>query len=104
MSLYYYCSKGFFAYQVITKDFVLAQCIWWLTVKVLSIRRRKIRLIKSNAKCRYLKNLPVKGLCGKRFIWPRPLLRPHTPPSPYTTCIQYTYSHKEGGRANQREG
>ncbi len=31
---------------------------------------------------------------------------PHTAPPPYTlyTCIQYTYSHKEGGEKNQREG
>jgi hypothetical protein len=26
--------------------------------------RRKIRLIKGNAKCRHLKNLPEMGLCG----------------------------------------
>jgi hypothetical protein len=36
MSLYYYCTKGLFAYQVITKGFVLAQSMWWQTVNVLS--------------------------------------------------------------------
>ncbi len=50
--------------------------------------RRKIRLIESNAICRYLKNWPVKGLCGRCFICPKPppLLRPHTPP-PLSHCI-----------------
>jgi hypothetical protein len=38
--------------------------------------RRKIRLIECNAKCRYLKNLLVKELCGWCFIClgPPPLL------------------------------
>ncbi len=32
----------------------------------LGLARRKIRLIESNAKCRYSKKfLPVKGLCGR---------------------------------------
>jgi hypothetical protein len=26
---------------------------------------RKIRLIEGNAKCRHLKNIPAKGLCGR---------------------------------------
>jgi hypothetical protein len=30
------------------------------------------RLIECNAKCRYLKNLPVKGLCVRCFICLRP--------------------------------
>ncbi len=51
-----------------------------------------------------LKNLPVKGLCGRCYICLRlpPLLWPHSPPS-YTlyTCIQYTYSHREGGRGGE---
>ncbi len=38
--------------------------------------RRKIRLIESNAKCRYLKIWPVNGLCGSCFICLRP--PPHT--------------------------
>jgi hypothetical protein len=35
------------------------------TVHLKLRQRGKIRLIKSNAKCCNLKNLPVKGLCGK---------------------------------------
>ncbi len=34
----------------------------------LDFARRKIRLIECNAKCRDLKNLPVKGHCGRCFI------------------------------------
>ncbi len=30
-----------------------------------TLQRRKIRLIESNAKCRHVRNLPVKGLCGR---------------------------------------
>jgi hypothetical protein len=30
-----------------------------------TLQRRKIRLIESNAKCRLVRNLPVKGLCGR---------------------------------------
>ncbi len=46
------------------------------------IGRRKIWLMESNGKCRYLKNCPVKGLCGRCFICLRPpsLLWPHTRP------------------------
>jgi hypothetical protein len=74
-----------------------------------SHQRRKMRHIESNAKCRHLKKLPVKGLCGRCLsVWGQ---EPHTPPpiSHFTlqTCIKYTYSHREGGRGwemNQREG
>ncbi len=67
----------------------------------------------SNAKCRYLKNWPVKGLCGSCFsvCGPLPSYDPMRPPYTLYTCLhteQYTYSHREGGRgggvANQREG
>ncbi len=66
---------------------------------------RKIRLIENNAKCRYLKNQPVKGLSGRCFIClrPPPLLWPYTPSPPYKLysvyvyTLQYTYSHMEGG-------
>ncbi len=49
---------------------------------------RKIRLIECNAKCRYLKSLPVKGLCGRCFfcLSPPPLLWPHIPQ--LTHCIR----------------
>jgi hypothetical protein len=69
--------------------------------------RRKIRLIESNAKCRYLKNWHVKGICGRCFIFLRlpPLLWPHT--TPLSHCIRvYSIQRrgKGGGRAYQREG
>jgi hypothetical protein len=31
-------------------------------------------------------------------------MTPYLPPCTPYTCILYTYSHREGGRANQREG
>jgi hypothetical protein len=53
-----------------------------------SVSCRKIRLLENNAKCRRLKILtPLNTVLY--------------------TCIQYTYSHREGGeggRAHQREG
>jgi hypothetical protein len=84
---------------------------------VLSACHRKIRLIESNAKCRYLKNLPVKGLCARCFIRlsPSRLLLPHTPPlhTVYVYCIHYNYNTVYlftqgrrgggGGGANQRK-
>jgi hypothetical protein len=47
----------------------------------------------------YLKNLPVKGLCGRRFISPPcdNILPPPAPPYTLYTCLQYTYSHRDGG-------
>ncbi len=44
------------------------------------------------------KNWPVKGLCGRCLSAWGP--EPHPPPPPTHTlyaCIQYTYSHREGG-------
>ncbi len=49
--------------------------------RISTSNRRKIRLRKENAKCRYLKNLPVKGLCYRCL-----------------SVIQYTYSRRKGGR------
>ncbi len=73
--------------------------------------RRKTRLIESNTKCRYLTNLPVQGLCGRLFYLseapsPPDHITPDLPPYTLYSCIQYTYSHREGGRgrANQKEG
>jgi hypothetical protein len=73
--------------------------------------RRMIRLIEGNEKCCHLKNWPVKGLCD-RCLYLSEVQNPiPTPPPPYTlcmyTCIQYTYSQREGGELrelNQREG
>ena len=61
-------------------------------------KRRKRRLIVSNTKCRQLKKLTCKGTLRQVFICQRPITS--YPPPPYTlyTCMQYTYSHREGGR------
>jgi hypothetical protein len=66
----------------------LARCYW--------SERRYMRLTKGNAKCRHLKKLTYKETLRQVFIF----LRPRTPSAPLTrcTCIQYTYSHREGGR------
>ncbi len=61
--------------------------------------RRKIRLIESNAKCRYLKKLTCKGTLRQVFYLseaPFPPMTPYSPPA-YTlyTCKQYSYSHRE---------
>ncbi len=65
-------------------------------VSVLLVYHRKVRLIGGNAKCCHLKNWPVKGLCGRcLFVWSP---ERHTPlHTVHYTCIQYTYSHREGG-------
>jgi hypothetical protein len=57
-------------------------------------KRRKIRLIEGNAKCRHLKKCPLKGLCGRCLSVRGP--GPHTP-HPHTHCIRDTSSHREGG-------
>ncbi len=60
--------------------------------------RREIRLTESNAKSRYLKNWALKGLCGRCFICIlSPPMTPYSPNYILYTCIQYTYSHREGG-------
>jgi hypothetical protein len=59
----------------------------------------------------FLKNLPVKVLGGTGIYLSEALSTPMTPysPHPLTHCqrvytVQYTYSHRKGGRANQGEG
>ncbi len=54
---------------------------------------------RKHAKCRHVKNWPVKGLCGRcLFVW---FPEPHPPPPTHCLClyknIQYTYSNREGG-------
>jgi hypothetical protein len=77
--------------------------------------RRKIRLIESNAKCRFSKKIYLErniaeGVLSVRA--PSPPMTPYSPPPPLHTvgtCIQYTYlfiQAEGGGREliNQREG
>jgi hypothetical protein len=59
--------------------------------------RRKIRLIEGSAICRHLKNLPVKGLCGRCYI----CLRLRTP---YLVLYILIYTEKGVGEFNQIEG
>jgi hypothetical protein len=53
-----------------------------------TVKRRKIRLIEGNAKCRYIKKLTCKGILRQVFI----CLRTRTPylpsPPPFTQCIR----------------
>ncbi len=68
--------------------------------------RRQIRIIEDNAKWRHLKNLTWKGTLRQVVICLRPG-PPFPPLHTVYTCIQYTYSHREGGRGeelNKREG
>ncbi len=53
----------------------------------------------TNAKCHHLR----KFSAGVYLSEPPPLLRPRSPPPPYTlyTCIQYTYSHRERGEVGE---
>jgi hypothetical protein len=47
------------------------------------LMRRKVRLIKGNAKCRHLTNLPGKGFCGRCLS-----VRGPEPPPPLSHCIR----------------
>ncbi len=64
---------------------------------------RKGRLIEGNAKCRHLKNWPVKGLYGRCLsVW-----GPITPYSPLhtiyvDTVYLFTHGRGGGGKLNQR--
>jgi hypothetical protein len=56
--------------------------------------RRKIRLKEGNGKCRHLKKLT----CKRNFAAGIYLSEAQNPPHTLYTCIQYTYSPKEGGK------
>jgi hypothetical protein len=57
-------------------------------------QRRKIRLIKCNAKCRYLQQIDLeRDFAAGVLSAPSPPMTPYSSPTSYTlnTCIQYTY-------------
>ncbi len=56
--------------------------------------RRKIRLKECNAKCRHLKKLPVKGLCGRCLtVWGP---EPHNAPTLHTVHVYTVYLFTKG--------
>jgi hypothetical protein len=58
---------------------------------------RKIRLIEGNVKCPHLKNLPVKGICGRCYL---PEAQNPVPlPFTHCTCVYNVLIHtgKGGG-------
>jgi hypothetical protein len=68
--------------------------------------RRKIRLIESNAKCRYLKQFTCKRTFRQVFYLSEAPFPPTTTCIPLTRCIRvykYTYSHREGVEGEGRE-
>ncbi len=67
---------------------------------IIDLRRRKTRLKEDNAKFCHLKIVfTCNGTLHQVFICLRP--RTPSPPPPlhtlYSTCIKYTYSHRDGG-------
>ncbi len=85
--------------QVTQKSTSALKNIIWLELRVakftsVSLPLRKIRLIESTAKCRHLKNLPVKRLCGSRLsVW-GPI--PPPPPTLYTVYVHIVYLFTQG--------
>jgi hypothetical protein len=74
--------------------------------RVVALYRRNIRLLESRSKCRHLQKLACKGTLLQVFNLSE-AQNPIPPPPLHTyTCIQYTYSHREGGGGefNQKEG
>ncbi len=67
--------------------------------------RRKIRLVESNAKCRYLKKLTCKGTSRQVFNLseaPSPPIPPYSPPS--THCIRvYKFTRGRWGVPNKKK-
>jgi hypothetical protein len=69
---------------------------------LVTVQRRKIRLIECKAKCRYLKKLTCKGTLRQVFTLPEASSPPMTPySSPYTLLYSILiHTGKGGGRAN----
>ncbi len=70
--------------------------------KVRGINRRKIRLIESNAKCRYLKKLICKGTSRQGFYLsevPSPPMTPCSPPPP-----PHFFTQGGGGQLTRERG
>ncbi len=65
--------------------------------------RRKIRLTESNAKCRHLKKLTSKALCGRCYQNPIPLSLPIHPYTLYTVYL-FTQERGGGGVLNRKKG
>jgi hypothetical protein len=71
--------------------------------------RRKIRLIESNAKCRYLKKCTCKGTLRHVFYLsnpPSPPMTQYSPPYTLYKCIVYVYTvhlFRQGGGEPTRE-
>jgi hypothetical protein len=66
-------------------------------------RRRKIRLKKSNVKCRYLKKLTCKGTLRQVFYLSEDPL-PSCDPIHLNTCILYTVLIHTGGELTRKKG
>jgi hypothetical protein len=75
------------------------------TIFYIQYIRRKIRLIEGNAKCRHLRKLTCKGTLRQGvFICPKAQNPIPYLPNTLFACILYTYSHREEGGVEQREG
>jgi hypothetical protein len=71
----------------------------------LASSRRKIRLIECNAKCRDLRKFTCKGTLRQVFYLSKAPLPSYDPillpPLHTVNGIQYTNSHREGGRGGE---
>jgi hypothetical protein len=84
-------------YSTINWNFLLTNS---LLLKLTAHKRdsRETRIIEGNAKCHHIKQFIYKGTL-QVFICLRPRTPyPPPPPTSYTlyTCVQHTYSHREG--------
>ncbi len=87
--------------------FIEEEAAWNASSDFEALKRRKIRLIESHAKCRYLKKLTLKGTLWQVFYLseaPSPPMTSYSPP-PYTLYCIRVYSilihTKKGGRGER---